>query len=125
MRRKLLMLVLALFCVAPLASAQSLSQEEAAELFAAQQINAHPSECARLRRQISQFTLMRDRAARLGNELWLERMSNQVDTLRGIQAARCPKDVPVDTAAQAFAELLKLAAKGAVAYFTFGAGGFF
>ena len=125
MRRTLILLMLALLFVAPQTHAQSLTEEEARELLAQQQISAHPAECSRLRRQISQFTLMRDRAANLGNELWLERMSNQVDTLRGIQAARCPKDVPVDTAAVAFAELLKLAAKGAVTYFTFGAGGFF
>ena len=124
MRHPLIVLVLALLFVAPLAHGQSLTEEEARELLEAQEISAHPAECSRLRRQIGQFTIMRDRAQRLGNELWTERMNAQVDTLRGIQAARCPRDVPVDTAAVAFAELLKLAARGAVAYFTFGAGGF-
>lgn len=124
MRHPLIVLMLALLFVAPLAQAQSLTEEEARELLAAQELSAHPAECARLRKQINQFTLMRDRAVSLGNEMWAERMNDHVDTLRGIQAARCPQDVPVDTAAVAFAELLKLAAKGAVTYFTFGAGGF-
>ena len=64
------------------------------------------------------------RAHELDSSQWSERMQDQVDLLRGIQAARCPNDVPVDTAAEAFAQLMKLAAKGAVAYFTFGAAGF-
>ena len=44
--------------------------------------------------------------------------------LRAMQAARCPEALPVDTTAQAFQELLKIAAKGALTYFTFGAAGF-
>ncbi len=67
---------------------------------------------------------MLSRADALGNELWKERMGQQLGLLRGMQAARCPNDVPVDTTAEAFAQLMKLAAKGALAYFTFGAAGF-
>jgi hypothetical protein len=124
MRVRLALLTLAICCLAPVAGAQSLSQEEAQELLAAQGVSAHPAECARLRRQIDHFTNMQQRAQSLESEMWQSRMAEQVNTLRGIQAARCPNDVPVDTAAQAFAELLKLAAKGAVTYFTFGAAGF-
>ena len=51
-------------------------------------------------------------------------MGAQVKLLRGTQAARCPIDVPVDRAGEAFLEFLKLAARGAVTYFTFGMGGF-
>lgn len=117
------LVLLALLLATP-AAAQSLSAEEAKELLAQREVSAHPAECARLRRQIDQFTLMLERAEALDSEQWSERMAEQVELLRGIQAARCPNDVPVDTAAEAFAQLMKLAARGAVAYFTFGAAGF-
>ena len=117
------LVLLALLLATP-AAAQSLSAEEAKELLAQREISAHPAECARLRRQIDHFTYMLERAEALDSAEWSERMEQQVELLRGIQAARCPNDVPVDTAAEAFAQLMKLAAKGAVAYFTFGAAGF-
>ena len=124
MAARLALLTLALVCLVPIAGAQSLTSEEAQELLAQRQVSAHPAECSRLRRQIDHFTLMLERADALENEMWVERMQGQIETLRGIQAARCPNDVPVDHAAEAFMELLKLAAKGAAAYFTFGAAGF-
>jgi hypothetical protein len=87
-------------------------------------INAHPAECARLRRQIDHFTGMRNRALAAENEMWATRMENHLELLLGMQAARCPNDVPVDTTGQAFKQFVKLAAKAAVTYFTFGAAGF-
>ena len=69
--------------------------------------------------------MMTERARVLENDDWALKMQNHVDLLRGVQAARCPNDVPVDTTAEALKQLLKLAAKGAITYFTFGAGGFF
>ena len=87
-------------------------------------VNAHPAECARLARQIAQYAGMQKRAHDLGNDMWEKRMGNQVDLLRGMQAARCPNDVPVDQTAEALKLLIKLAAKAAVTYFTFGAAGF-
>ncbi|MBW2267793.1 MAG: hypothetical protein JRH16_04385 [Deltaproteobacteria bacterium] len=124
MSARLVLLMLALVCLAPAASAQSLTSEEAQELLAQREASAHPAECSRLRRQIDQYTLMFERAGELQNQMWAERMGEQVEILRGLQAARCPNDVPIDHAAEAFAEMLKLAAKGAAAYFTFGATGF-
>jgi hypothetical protein len=87
-------------------------------------VDAHPAECARLARQIAHFAQMQKRAHDLGNDMWEQRMGNQVDLLRGMQAGRCPDDVPVDQTAEALKLLLKLAAKAAITYFTFGAAGF-
>jgi hypothetical protein len=87
-------------------------------------LNGHPAECSRLRRQIDQFALMQKRAKALENELWQARLKDHLDLLHGVQAARCPSDVPVDTTGEAFKQLLKLAAKAAITYFTFGAAGF-
>jgi hypothetical protein len=105
------------------ASAQMLSAEDAEDPAFAK-VNAHPAECSRLRRQIDHFSNMHARAAALDNDLWQARTKEHVQLLRGMQAARCPGDVPVDTTAEAFKQLLKLAAKGAVTYFTMGAYGF-
>jgi hypothetical protein len=87
-------------------------------------VNAHPAECARLARQIDHFTTMAERAEALGNEMWTERLANHLELLKGMQAARCPDDVPIDSGAEAFKYLVKLAAKAALTYFTFGAAGF-
>lgn len=124
MRIRLVLLGLALAIVAQTASAQSFSSEQAEEALAQRQLSAHPAECSRLRRQIDHVEGMRARADALDNPMWEQRMAEQVNVLRGMQAARCPNDVPVDHAGQAFMEFLKLAARGAAAYFTFGMAGF-
>jgi hypothetical protein len=87
-------------------------------------VNAHPAECARLARQIDHFTMMAQRAEALENEMWVERLEDHLELLQGMQAARCPDDVPIDSGAEAFKYLVKLAAKAALTYFTFGAAGF-
>jgi hypothetical protein len=87
-------------------------------------INAHPAECARLNRQIDHFMGMYMRAEAAANEMWASRLQTHIELLLGMQATRCPDDVPVDEAGEAFKEFLKFAAKAAVAYFTFGAAGF-
>jgi len=124
MRSRLVLALLLLAFAAPGASAQTLSAEQVKKQFAMREMNAHPAECSRLRRQIDHVSGMHARAHQLGNDLWEQRIANQVNMLRGIQAARCPNDVPVDEVGEAFVELLKLAAKGAAAYFTFGMAGF-
>jgi hypothetical protein len=83
---------------------------------------AGPAECARLRRQIDHFQGMTDRAEKLGNEMWTERMGQQVTLLRARQLERCPNDVPKDDGtAKAFMQLLRVAGQAALSYFTFGA----
>lgn len=120
--RSLLAIITCTAFLAPcLASAQSLNAEQV-EAF--QTIPAHPAECARLRRQVDHYIGMQKRAAALDDAMWQERLGNHIQMLRAMQAARCPDDLPVDTTAEAFKQLLQLAAKGALTYFTFGAAGF-
>jgi hypothetical protein len=118
----------ALLLAPGIASAQLLGADNAADSRASAEsfrsVNAHPAECARLARQIDHFEMMAERAEALENELWLERMEQQLDLLKGMQAGRCPDDVPIDEAAEAFKFLVKLAAQAAITYFTFGAAGF-
>ena len=67
---------------------------------------------------------MAARAEALDNELWQERTERQVSLLRERQKQRCPGDVPDNGAKEAmlaFMNLLKLAGKAALTYFTFGA----
>jgi hypothetical protein len=81
-----------------------------------------PAECNRLRRQISHFQRMTDRAEQLGEPLWTERMGEHLARLKGRQADRCPHDVPTDdSTARAFMQLLRVAGEAALTYFTFGA----
>jgi hypothetical protein len=130
--RRWLAAALAALTLAPLAAAADSepemdTAEEAAEalnLRLANNVNAHPAECARLRRQIDHFTMMHKRAETLESELWEARTQEHLNLLRGMQAARCPKDVPVDTTAEALKQLLILAAKGAATYFSMGMAGF-
>jgi hypothetical protein len=112
----------AVLLVPGIASAQLLGGDDSSGSF--RSANAHPAECARLARQIDHFSMMTARAEALENELWMERMKDHLELLQGMQAARCPDDVPIDEAAEAFKFLVKLAAKAALTYFTFGAAGF-
>ena len=122
MRSWLAILVGAAFLTPASASAQMLSSEQAQHP-AFQSVSAHPAECSRLRRQVDHFQTMHSRATVLENEFWAERLENHIERLRGLQAARCPGDLPEDEIAKAFAVLMKLAVKGAVTYFTLGMGG--
>ena len=120
--RSLIAILIGTVLFAPaIVSAQSLTPEQ---IEAFQKAPAHPAECARLRRQVDHYIGMQQRAAALEDEMWIERIGHHVQLLRARQAARCPQDLPVDTTAEAFKQLLELAAKGALTYFTFGAAGF-
>ncbi len=120
----LLAVVLATFLAAPgIATAQSMTDDQAEDLRRVV-MSAHPAECAQLKRRIGHFKGMQQRAQILQHQQWNEKMGTQVSYLEGVQAARCPKDVAVDTTGRAINALLKLAAKAALTYFTFGAAGF-
>lgn len=121
MRSLLAIIICSAFLAPSIASAQSLSPEQVEQF---RSVAAHPAECSRLRRQVERYVGMQSRAAALDNAMWKDRLNNQITYLRGMQAARCPQDLPVDRAGQAFQEFLKLAAKGAITYFTFGMYGF-
>jgi len=124
MQSRLVLTLLLLAFAAPGANAQTLSAQQAQALLAMRGTNAHPAECSRLRRQIDHVYGMQARAKQLGNDHWESRTADHANLLRGVQAARCPNDVPVDEVSEAIVELLKLAAKGAATYFTFGMAGF-
>ena len=83
-----------------------------------------PAECARLDKQIHHFEDMVDRAETLDNAMWAERMQQHVDFLKEHQKERCPRDAEdasAKAAMLAFLNMLKLAGKAALSYFTFGA----
>ena len=105
------------------ASAQVVGRQEAEQKLSKLSVNAHPAECARLKRQIDHFYGMFERAQAFDNDMWEERLSQHLGTLLVMQEARCPNDVRVDETAEAFKQFLKLAAQAAIMYFTFGAGG--
>ena len=105
----LLAMVLATVLAAPgIATAQSLTDDQAEELRRVA-VREHPAECSQLKRRIGHFKNMQQRAQILQHQQWIEKMGTQVSYLEGIQAARCPKDVAVDTTGRAINALLKLA----------------
>ena len=83
-----------------------------------------PAECARLEKQIQHFEGMVERAEALDNDMWAERTQQHVDLLKERQKVRCPRDAEdasAKAAMLAFLNMLKLAGKAALSYFTFGA----
>lgn len=82
---------------------------------------AGPAECRRLESRIDHFEGMLERARLLENEMWEGRMEQQVDLLKARASVRCPDFEPDDQTAERIEQLLKLAGKAALTYFTFGA----
>jgi len=76
-------------------------------------------ECRRLEFQLAHYKAMTNRAGQLNNSLWKQRFKDHVETLRDRQTVACP-DVEKREQQQAMTDLLKLAAKAAARYFTFG-----
>jgi hypothetical protein len=81
----------------------------------------HRSECNALTRQIDHYTDMLERARKLDNEMWVDRTADHVGRLVQKRAALCPQYAEDDSAMRAFAALVKLGARAALTYFTFGA----
>ena len=79
------------------------------------------NQCYSLTRQIDRYTDMLERAQRLDNEMWVERTGDHVGRLVQKRAALCPEHAKDDSTMRAFAALVKLGARAALAYFTFGA----
>lgn len=122
MKTALLGFALALVCVAAPAGAQNYNPAYLDHI--AKLGPGTENQCALLRRQIAKITKSHHVATRLENEDLTERFEGQILWLRAIQEIRCPQDVPVDNTGEAFKQLLELAARGALTYFTFGAYGF-
>ena len=83
--------------------------------------NPHRNQCYSLTRQIDRYTDMLERAQRLDNEMWVERTGDHVGRLVQKRAALCPEYAKDDSTMRAFAALMRLGARAALAYFTFGA----
>jgi hypothetical protein len=79
------------------------------------------NQCYALTRQIDRYTDMLERAEKLGNEMWVERTGDHVGRLVQRRAALCPEYAKDDSTMRAFAALVKLGARAALTYFTFGA----
>ena len=80
-----------------------------------------PQLCARYARQIAHFESMREQAEARDNPMWEGRMSDHVESLRAQAQRDCPDLFTDDSTTEAMAALLKVAARAALTYFTFGA----
>jgi len=80
-----------------------------------------PAQCGRLTRQIEHYEDMAERARQAGNEMWVEGMENHLALLKRERLNDCEAFAKEDQAMAAFGHFLKLAAQGAVHYFTMGA----
>ena len=78
-------------------------------------------ECNRLTHQIEHFSGMVERAHEFDNAMWAERTQDHVERLVARRAAVCPGYGASEQAMQAFAQLLRVAGRVALTYFTFGA----
>lgn len=79
------------------------------------------SECRYLTNQINFFETRLERAQQLGNSLWEDRLGSHLDGLKKRRESMCPGYGDSQEALKAFAQLLDLAAQGAVTFFTMGA----
>ena len=79
------------------------------------------AECRYLTTQIQFFEQRLERAEALGDDVWVDRMEAHVNRLSDRRADRCPGYGDGDAAAAAFAQLVSLAARGALTFFTLGA----
>jgi len=80
----------------------------------------YQNQCYALTRQIDRYTVMLERAQKLDNEMWVERTGDHVGRLVQKRASLCPEYAKDDSTMRAFAALVKLGARAALAYFTFG-----
>jgi LPS sulfotransferase NodH len=79
------------------------------------------AECRYLTQQIEHFEGRLERAGQLDNEVWQERLASHVDRLSERRRAQCPGYGDGEAARQAFTQLVDLAARGALSFFTMGA----
>ena len=79
------------------------------------------AECRYLSTQIEFFESRVERAKQLGNAVWEERLGNHLDGLEEQREDRCPGYGDGKAAYQALEQLIQLAAKGALTFFTMGA----
>ncbi len=78
-------------------------------------------QCDRLSHQIEHFSGMVERAREQNHPMWERKTQDHVNHLIVRRAAQCPEYREDQRAMRAFAELLRLGARAAMTYFTFGA----
>ena len=83
--------------------------------------NSRNNKCEWIARQLVHADAMKVRAARIDDELGVNRFSNRIRFLERHFKERCPQQYAEQKNAQQFAALLKTAMNAAVSYFTFGA----
>ncbi len=82
---------------------------------------ANTPQCRYIERQIEHYETMAARSEALGSDVWKDRMEGQVNLHNQRRLDQgCPL-TPDESAALAFAQLLKVAGQVALSYFTFGA----
>ena len=93
-------------------------------LFVAASAAAEPPQCKHLNSQIEYYNELRDRAVKLGNGMWQDRMTQQVLFLKKQRRLIGCKRTAIENAELQIAQLkalIKAAAQGAVTFFTMGA----
>ena len=81
----------------------------------------NPGTCVRIANQLVHYDAMRQRAAELENELWVERFEAHLSDLEDHFAAKCPEQAKEQKSIQQLAALLKTAGRAALTFFTLGA----
>jgi hypothetical protein len=81
----------------------------------------NPGTCMRIAHQLVHYDTMRQRAAELENELWVERFETHISDLEDHFAEKCPEQAAEQQSMQQLAALLKTAGRAALSFFTLGA----
>ena len=83
--------------------------------------NSRSNKCEWIARQLVHADAMKVRAARIDDELGMNKFHNRIRHLERHFAKRCPQEYAKQKNAQQFAAMLKTAARTALSYFTLGA----
>lgn len=82
---------------------------------------ASKAQCMRYNQQIGYFETMVDRAGAAGRPEWKAMYKAEVAEIKHKRSAECPGYGAAEVAAAQMRELLRLAAQGAMTFFTMGA----
>jgi hypothetical protein len=80
-----------------------------------------PLQCRMFDRQIAHFEMMRARAVKIDSDLWKERFDNHLAKLEQHRLSQgCPDKSGAEKLARFIKDLMRLAAQGAITFFTMG-----
>jgi len=83
--------------------------------------SAEKVQCRQYNQQITYFEAMIDRADAAGKSDWADLYDDKVDQIKHDREAECPGYGAAEQAAAQWREIMKLAAQGAITWFTMGA----